>query len=99
MVTNAWISGDHRDGKHHLAASIDALCRPKADRGAEQHHPLDSEVEHPGTLRQELAERRVEQRRAVEDGLSEDDHEEAVVHLVASAAVPPARTRRRMLTR
>jgi hypothetical protein len=69
--------------------------------GTEQHHPLDAEIEHARPLREQFAERRVEERRPVEDRLGQDDDEEAVVHAAASGAVPPSAclTRRRMLSR
>ena len=40
-----------------------ALHAPEAHHGADEHHPLDSEVQHAGALREQLAERRVEKRR------------------------------------
>ena len=63
--------------------AVDALRDPETDRRAEQHHPLDAEVEDTGALGEELAERREEERRAVQDRLREHDDEQAVVHLAA----------------
>ena len=57
--------GEHREQEHGRVRAVDALGGPEADRRAEQHHPLDAEVEHPGALGEKLAERGVEQRRAV----------------------------------
>jgi hypothetical protein len=93
--------GEDRDRENDLGASVDALGRPEADRSAEQHHPLDAEVEHARPLREQLAERRVEERRPIEDRLGQDDDEEAVVHEAASGAVPPSAclTRRLMVNR
>ena len=72
------------------AGAVDPLRDPEADRGAEQHHPLDAEVEDAGALGEELAERRVEKRRPVEHRLREHDHEQAVVD--AHDASPPRPT-------
>ena len=75
------------------ARAVEALCRPEADRRPEQHHPLDAEVEDAGSLREQLAECRVEQRRSVEHGLRQHEHEQAVVdgHATGSVAGPPVR--------
>ena len=55
--------------------AVDPLRRPEADRGPEEHHPLDAEVEDSRALGQELSERRVQERRAVEHRLREHDHD------------------------
>jgi hypothetical protein len=60
-------------------SSVHHLRDPEPDRGPEQHHPLDPEVQHPRPLREQLPERREEQRRSVQDSLREDDDEQAVV--------------------
>ena len=55
-----------------------------------KHHPLDPEVEDARALGQKLAERGEQERRPVEHGRGEDQHEEARVdardHGAASAA-------------
>jgi hypothetical protein len=81
---------ENRDGEDDLGAPVHALRGPESDRGAEQHHPFDAEVEHARPLREELAERGIEERRPVENCLGEDDDEQAVVHAAASGAVPPS---------
>ena len=60
---------ENGEDEHRCARSLDALRHPETDHRAEQHHPLDAEVEDTGALGQELAERRKEQRRAVQDRL------------------------------
>ena len=56
------------------------LDAEEAHDRAEEHHPLDAEVEHARALREELAERGEEERRPVRDRRSEDDDDDAVVH-------------------
>ena len=62
------------------------LDAEEAHDRAEQHHPLDAEIEHARALREELSQRGEEERRSVRDRRSEDDDDDAVVHDVASAA-------------
>ena len=95
IVRKAWIAAiaappaaaaSTASGEHRGARSVDALCRPVPDGSAEQHHPLDPEVEHTRALGEELAERRVQKRSSVQHGLGEYDDEEAVVDHAASDA-------------
>ena len=76
----------HRDRQRHARRAADVLDAEKADHRAHQHHPLDAEVEHAGSLREQLAERGEEERCPVRDRGREDDDDDAVVHVVASAA-------------
>ena len=73
------------------AARVDPLDGPEADHRADEHHPLDPEIEHPRPLREQLAERRVEQRRPVGDARGDQDDEQRVVHAAGSSpgAAPP----------
>ena len=88
MTRNAWIAAiaapaiaDATTARTSTAGAgaVDPLRDPEADRSAEQHHPLDAEVEDSRALGEQLSERRVQERRAVEDRLREHDHEQAVV--------------------
>ena len=54
--------------------------RPEAHHSADEHHPLDAEVEHARALGEQLAERGVEQRRSVRDTGGDQDDEQRVVH-------------------
>ena len=65
-------------GPAHLVGGV----RP--GDGADQHHPLDAEVEHAGALGEHLAERGVEDRRAVEHRRRQRDDEQVVVHAVTA---------------
>ncbi len=69
----------NRQNENRRVGSVHAQRCPVPDCRAEQHHPLDAEVQHSGTLGEELAQGGKEQRRSVEDGLREDDHLEVVV--------------------
>ena len=71
---------DDRDRKHDPGRAADPLHGAEPHHGADEHHPLDAEVEHARALGEQLAERRVEQRRAVRDGGREHDDDDAVVH-------------------
>ena len=84
---------DASDGEdeHRRARAVDALRHPEADRRAEEHHPLDPEVEDAGALGEQLAEGRVEERRPVEHRLREHDHEQAVVDLRRAPRPAPVR--------
>jgi len=64
---------------------LDVLDAEKADHRAHQHHPLHAEVEHARPFREQLAERGEEERCPVRDCGGEDDDDDAVVHVVASA--------------
>ena len=81
--------------QHRRPGAVDSLRDPEADRGSEEHHPLDAEIEDSRALGQKLPERRVQERRPVEHRLREHDHEQAVVdaHVAPSAIGFPARTR------
>ena len=77
ITRNAWISAIAAPASAATttaAASatgrraVEPLHRPEAHHGADQHHPLDAEVEHARALGEQLAERGVEQRRPVGDG-------------------------------
>jgi hypothetical protein len=57
----------------------DVLHRPEAHHGADEHHPLDPEVQDTRPLRQQLTERGVEKRRAVDDRRGQDDDDDRVV--------------------
>ena len=87
------------EDEHRCARSFDALRDPETDHRAEQHHPLDTEVEDTGALGQQLAERREEERRPVQDRVCEHDDEQAVVHLAGSTAGsdPPCALERRRI--
>ena len=109
-VRNAWIAAiaapaaprrDNRREQDDGTRAVEPLRRPEADRGAEQHHPLDPEVEHAGALREQLAQSGVEERRAIEHGLREHEHEQAVVdsHAAGSVAGPAGRCSRAKRTR
>ena len=77
-------------------ARVQPLHRPEAHHRADEHHPLDAEVEHARALGEQLAERRVQERRPVRDAGREHDDEQRVVHAAGSvrgAAVRPKRTR------
>ena len=78
---------DDREEEHHPTLSPDPLHAPEPHHRADEHHPLDAEVEDAGALREQLAEGRVEQRRAVGDAGGDDEDEDRVVHRAASAAV------------
>ena len=62
------------------------LDAQKPHHRADEHHPLDAEVEHAGALREQLAERGEQKGGAVGDGGREDDHDDPVVHPDASGA-------------
>ena len=76
------------------ARRVEALHDEEPHRSAHEHHPLDAEVEHARALGEQLAERRVEQRRAVDDRRRGDQDDEAVVHLAVAASAAPARPSR-----
>ena len=67
------------------------LDRPEAEHRADEHHPLDTKIEHAGALGEQLAESRIEERRAVDDRGGEHDDDDRVVdaggqdHAAASA--------------
>ena len=90
-------SGERRDAdradQRHARRRVEALHRPEAHHGSDEHHPLDTEVEHARPLGEQLAERCVEQRRAVGDPLRDHDDQQCVVH-AASGAVPCLRSMR-----
>ena len=81
---------------------VGALHGPEAHHRADEHHPLDAEVEHAGALGEQLTERGVEQRRSVGDRRREHDDQDRVVdpagreerHAVPPTAAPCARTAR-----
>ena len=62
-----------RDRQRHARRSADVLDGTEADDRADEHHPLDAEVEHAGALGEQLAERGEEERRPVGDRRGEDD--------------------------
>ena len=72
--------GTDRDGERDARRAPDVLDAEEADHRAHQHHPLDAEVEHARALREQLAERREEERRPVGDRRGEHDDDDAVVH-------------------
>ena len=74
--------GRARDGdrERHARGAVEALDGPEAGDRAQQHHPLDAEVEHPRALGEQLAERGEEERCPVDDRRREHHDEEAVVH-------------------
>ena len=90
---------EHREEQRRPARAADALHRPEPHHGADEHHPLDAEVEHPRALREQLAERGEEQRRAVGDAGGDHDDEDRVVQRVPSAGAPRAVACRRRPTR
>jgi hypothetical protein len=55
---------------------VDALHRPEPHHGADEHHPLDAEVEHARALGQQLAECAVEQRSAVRNAARDQHHQQ-----------------------
>jgi len=57
-----------REQQHQPVRAGEVLHAPESCDGADQHHPLDSEVEHARTLSQKLANRSEDQGRAVKDG-------------------------------
>ena len=81
----------HRHGQRDPGRAAQLLHGEKAGHRTDQHHPLDAEVEHTGTLREQLAERGVQQRRAVRDRGRQHDDDDARVHEAASAARRPPR--------
>ena len=90
----------HRRHEHHGGRAVNALHRPEAHHGTDEHHPLDAEIEHARPLGEQLAERRVQERRSVRDPRRKHDDEEAVVHgAVSSAGSGPLRDRRSNRTR
>ena len=96
ITRNAWIARHQRapasaattiaSASVERRVRVHALDRPEAHHGADEHHPLDAEVEHARALREQLAERREEQRRAVGDAGGDQDDEERVVHAAGSGA-------------
>ena len=66
---------------------------------ADEHHPLDAEVEHARPLGEQLAERGEEERRPVGDRRGEHDDDDAVVHAGASGAAGAAPAGRSTTTR
>ena len=72
--------------EHDGRRDMEALHRPEAHHRADEHHPLDAEVEHARALGQDLAERRVQKRRAVHDGRGEHDDDDRVVHAASTVA-------------
>ena len=83
-------------GERQPRTRMDPLHRPEAHHGADEHHPLDAEVQDAGALREQLAERGEEQRRPVEHGRGEHDDEDRVVHVAASGTGRRARDARRI---
>ncbi len=81
-----------REQEHEPTGAADRLDGPEAHHRADEHHPLDPEVEHAGALREQLAEGGVEEGRPVGDRRGEHDDEDRVVHAAASAGT--ARPRR-----
>ena len=75
------------DRERDRARRMDPIDAPEADHGAHEHHPLDAEVQHPGALRQQLAERRVQERRPVGDPRGDHDDEQAVIHAAPASGV------------
>src|SRR5262249_19335865 len=92
---------EHRDDQRERRPRMDALDRPEAHHRADEHHPFDAEVEHAGPLREQLAERAEEERRAVRDTTCDQRDEQRVVHDAAPAGAVGADTRgvRTMRTR
>jgi hypothetical protein len=80
--------GEHRARQHPGADAEPQAAgerrRQEARHRAAQHHALDAEVEHPGALGDELAERRVDDRRAG-DHRRDQDPGAHVDHVAASA--------------
>ena len=76
--------GDGR-GERERPGPAEALHDEEPHRRAHEHHALDAQVEHPGALGEQLAERRVEQRRPVRDARGDHDDEQRVVHAVSGA--------------
>ena len=83
--------------EHERRRARRPLRGPEAHHRSDQHHPLDTQVEHARPLCQELAERREEDRSAVRDRLREHRDGERVVdaHVAVSAVgaslCPPGR--------
>ncbi len=94
-------SPDHGRREDERLRAVDGLRDPEPDRRPEQHHPLDAEIEHAGSLREQFAERRVEERCPVQHCLGQHEHEQAVVdaHAVDSDGLPPGRRSRAKRTR
>ena len=78
-----------RGGERDRRVGVQALHRPEAHHRADEHHSLDAEIEHAGALREQLAERGVQERRPVRDARRDQDDEQRVVH---AASVAGSRT-------
>ena len=96
MTRNAWIAAMTVPANAATASASTSVAavpactrghRPEAHDGADEHHPLDAEVEHAGALREQLAERGEEKRRPVGDAGGDEDDEERVVHAAGSGVV------------
>jgi hypothetical protein len=59
----------------------------EAGDGADEHHALDAEVQHTGLLRDQLAERRVNERRAGDERRNDDRDDHAAGHRALSGNV------------
>jgi hypothetical protein len=88
-----------RRSERETRAHVQPLHGPEPHDGTDEHHALDPEVEHAGALREQLAERCVEQRRPVGDPGGENDDDERVVHAAASGAGGAALSLTRLPTR
>ena len=75
----------HGHGERDSRRAADVLHREEAGHGADEHHPLHSEVEDARPLGEQLAERCEEQGRPVRDSRREHDDDDPVVHAEASA--------------
>ena len=107
---------DHQRRADHPAERPEQEPQPRrvavvgaeeAEVGAEQHHPLEAEVEHAGALGDRLAERREHQRQPREqaagdqrgqDGLAEDARCSRARHAHVVASVPRRRGSRRRIS-
>ncbi len=90
--------GQDRQEQHERRRPRRPLHRPEPHHRAHQHHPLDPQVEYPGSLGQQLPQRGEEDRRAVGNRLREDGDHQGVIDAhgdgsAAGAASTGARAR------
>jgi hypothetical protein len=91
--------GRHDDPERERGGrpDVEALNGPEAHDRADEHHPLDTEVQHARPLCQQLPERRKEKRCPVGDARGDHDDEKRVVH--AASGVAEVRSGRTSRTR
>ena len=83
-----------RAGEEAEAGRVAVVGPEEADVGADEHHPLEADVEHAGALRDRLAERGEHQRHAGEQAARDHARPEHVVRIWLARAAPLAAARR-----